>query len=319
MNIFYDLLIFILAGLLIFKAADLFVAGAVEVSAALKLPKILIGTTIVSLLATLPELITSASASRSGNTGMSIGIGLGSYICNIGLVFAVASIICDINLKKEELYSKLALLLASLLAVYFISLDGLISRQDAVVLLILLAAFMYINYSTSKKHRLEIEKHVDSIKKGSDLNKGLWLLLFGGILTLILANYGLLGPGMNIANALHVPPILIGLTIMAIGTSLPVFFTAISSVMKGHGDLAAGSVIGANALNLLWVLSVAALIRPLAVDTQTLVINFPFAIFITLLMLYLGYVDGIYDRLKGFIILASYLAYTLILFVFVYR
>jgi len=204
--------------------------------------------------------------------------------------------------------------------------SGVVSREDAVVMLAVLIIFLVHNYSMAVKHRRRehelyelLDEAVGPRRDKATLRKGAISLLFGGVATVLLAQYGLLESGLNIAILFNVPPILVGLSLVAVGTSLPDLFVAVVSSRKQHGEIVLGDVIGANILNLLGVLGIAALIRPLPVDTQTLDFNMPVAIFITLIMLALAGRSLQFRRKAGILLLGVYVTYLIALFTFVYR
>jgi cation:H+ antiporter len=295
------------------------VSGAVELSLALRLSKVLIASTIVSLVTTTPEFIVSVSSSIMGNSGMAVGNAVGSCICNIGLIFAVGIMIKNIKIDKKELSEKILILLASLSGVFLLGMNQTIGRNGAGLLFLLLAVFMYLNYLTAVQQRKSIEGEIKAEKGRHNILKSLNKIFIGGALTVLLARYGLLNPGINIANFLGVPSILIGLTLVAVGTSLPELFTAIASSRKGQGEIALGNVIGANILNILWVLGASAMVRPISIDTQTILFNIPAAIFFTLLMFLFGIKSGRYARINGIILMAVYFLYIFVLFMYIYR
>jgi len=319
MNIFFDFGILIGSGICIMQTAELLVNGAVELSLTLRLSKVLIAATIVSIVTTTPEFIVSVSSSLLGQSGMAVGNAIGSCICNIGLILAIGIMIRNIKVDKEELFGKIFILLATLTAVLILSIIGTIGRREAILLFVLLAIFMYFNYQTALKQRKSIEHEIGSEQGKHNIYHSFLKLFTGGFLTVLLARYGLVNPGINIANSLGVPSILIGLTLIAVGTSLPELFTAIVSSRKGHGEIAVGNVIGANILNLLWVLGAAAMVRPLNIDPQTIFFNIPAAIFFAVLMLLFGMKDGKFHRINGVILFTFYIAYIIVLFMVLYR
>jgi cation:H+ antiporter len=322
-----NFVIFFLAGFLILKSTDVFVKGAVEVSAALTLSKVLVGPTLVSLITTTPEFAVSATSSYVGQTSMAVGDAVGSCICNVGLILAVGCIIRDITVRRDDLKYRIVYLVVALSVAYLFMSSGVVGREDAVAMLALLIIFLVHNYSiVVVKHRRReqklyelLDEAVSQRRDKASLRKGVISLVFGGVTTVLLAQYGLLGSGLNIATLLNVPPILIGLSLVAVGTSLPDLFVAVVSSRKQHGEIVLGDVIGANILNLLGVLGIAALIRPLPVDTQTLEFNMPVAIFITLIMLALAGRSLQFRRKAGVLLLGVYVTYLIVLFTFVYR
>jgi cation:H+ antiporter len=327
MDIILNFTIFIMASFFILTSTNVFVKGAVEVSAALKLSKVFVGATLVSLITTTPEFVVSLSSSYVGESGIAVGSVIGSCICNIGLIFGIGAITRDITGEREDLKYRVAFLLAALVIVYLVMLDGVVSREDAAVMVVLLILFLIYNYRLAIQSRRRIEQEIAEIQQeetatprsDATARKGLVLLLFGGVVTVLLARYGLVYTGLNIAMFFSVPPIVIGLSLLAIGTSLPELFTAFVSSRAQHGEIALGNVIGANTLNLFGVLGVAALVRPLTVDAPTLVFSMPVAIFITLVMLVLGGKMLQFSRKAGCVLLAIYITYIAVIVTLVYR
>ncbi len=314
-----NLAIFFGAGFLIMKAADLFINGAVEISEGLNLPKILIAATIVSLVTTLPELIVSVSSSYLGQTGMAVGNAVGSCVCNVGLVLAVGAIIRAIPIERQDFIQRVAILLGSYILVYMLAFDGTIGRADAIILLIGLGFYLSFNYRQARQKRQEIIAFAGVGEAKANLPRGILLFFGGGIAIIILARFGLVETGLNIANILNIPPIVIGLSLTALGTSLPELFTTIASSRRRHSEISLGNVIGSNVLNLLWVLGFAALVRPLSIDRQTVLFNLPAAILVTAILLLFGLNGRALGRKIGYILLGLYVAYISGLYLFIYR
>lgn len=319
MSVIFDIIILVAASFLIMSTADLLVRGAVELSLALKLPKVLVAATIVSFLTTAAELTVSFSSSLMGRTGMAVGSAVGSVICNVGLMFAVGAVIGGIKTEGTDLVAKSSLVIGSLFAVFLLGLTGTLGPREAAVLLILLLLYLYYNYILAVKHRRTATLGISPEKEKPVAGKGLLYLVVGGGLTILLARYGLVDPGVGIAKALGAPDIVIGLTLLAVGTSLPLLFTVIASIRSGHSEMAVANVLGSNVLNLLWVLGASAFVHPLAIDRATLFFNIPAALLFTLVMMFIGVSKRRFDRKSGSILLAFYVIYIYFLLTAVYR
>lgn len=309
-------LVFFASAALIIRATSMFLTGAVSVAEALRFKKIFIAATIVSLVTTLPEMVVSVTASYLGEAGLAVGNIIGSCVCNIGLILAVGALIDPIGLEKQDFRRRLFLLIACLLLVWFFSLDGVIGREEAVSLLVLLVIYLNFYYRAALRHRAEVEAELPPDGRKRDLRWGLGLLFGGGLLTLLLARYGLVETGLNLAQALGLPPIVIGLSLTALGTSLPELFTSIISSRQRHGEIVLGNVIGANILVLLWVLGAAALVRPVAIERAALVFHLPFALFISAVLFWFGWRGEALGRRAGWTLLTLYLVYITCLYVF---
>src|SRR3990167_9094957 len=302
MGIIFNFIVLFAAGFLILKSADLFIKGAVEISLSIRLSKVFIGATIVSIVTTTPELIVSSMSSAIGETGLAAGNAIGSCICNIGLIFAIGAIMKDVPITKEDLKYKVAFLLISLIVVY-----------------LLFVIFIFINYRLAFKGRIPLDNAINVPRSNHLLREGIISFFLGCIFTVIIARYGLVYPGLAIAEFFKVPPAVIGLSMIALGTSLPELCTTVISSRKLHSEIALGNVVGASILDLLLVLGVSALINPLTIDRQTILFNMPVAVLFSVMMLILGFRNLRFSRLKGIIMLTIYVLYIAALFSIIYR
>ncbi|MBN4053482.1 calcium/sodium antiporter [Haliea sp. AH-315-K21] len=302
-------------------SADRFVLGASTTARNLGVSTLVIGLTIVSFGTSAPEIVTSATAALSGSPELAIGNVLGSNIANIGLVLGLTALICPIIIPASLLKEELPALLIVTLAALIIFLDLYLNWVDGVILLVLLVCFTLfvfkIKGSLSETHLAEDEEVSEFITDISTA-KSLGLMLFGLILLIISANalvYGATG----IARALGVSELVIGLTIVAIGTSLPELAASVTSVLKGHHDLAIGNIIGSNILNLLLVLPVPAFLAPLHIDAIVLWRDGGVMLAMTLVLtvfLIMKIKSGKkFGRFFGAVLMLLYLTYTTFLFV----
>jgi cation:H+ antiporter len=302
-------------------SADRFVLGASTTARNLGVSTLVIGLTIVSFGTSAPEIITSATAALRGAPELAIGNVLGSNIANIGLVLGLTALICPIVIPASLLKEELPVLLIVTFAALFIFYDLYLNWIDGIILLILLACFTFFVFKI-KSHLadtpLSEPEEVSEYIADMSTAKSLGLMLFGLILLLISANalvYGATG----IARALGVSELVIGLTIVAIGTSLPELAASVASVLKGHHDIAIGNVVGSNILNLLLVLPVPAFLAPLNIEETVfwrdggmmLIMTLTLAVFI-LIKIKTGQRFG---RFLGAVLMLMYITYTAFLFV----
>lgn len=302
-------------------SADRFVLGASTTARNLGVSTLIIGLTIVSFGTSAPEIITSATAALKGAPELAIGNVLGSNIANIGLVLGLTALVCPIVIPTSLLKEELPVLLIVTIAALLIFRDLYLNWVDGIILLILLACFTFfifkIKSSLADTHLSEPEEVSEYIADISTA-KSLGLMLFGLILLLISANalvYGATG----IARALGVSELIIGLTIVAVGTSLPELAASIASVLKGHHDIAIGNVIGSNILNLLLVLPVPAFLAPLNIEATVLWRDGGMMLIMTLILaafILLKIKSGQkFGRFLGAVLMLLYLTYTAFLFV----
>lgn len=317
MDIVLQCVIFVVSGLLLMKVTDWFVTGAVDIAASLRLSKVFIGVTVVSIVTTMPELVTSSVASYLGQPGIAVGNAIGSVIFNIGVVFATAVIINRVAAYRYE-FNKIALLGAFLLVFLLLVVNGVLSRAEAIGLLVLLALFLAYSYRVAVRERKIAAELKETEFQNVSFPKALGLVLFGGAATVLIARFGLVNPGLAIAQHFQVPPVIIGLTMMAIGTSLPELITAIVASRKGHGEIALGNAVGASIINVLLVLGVAGVIHPLTVDRQTIFFNVPAALLMTAILFIAGRSDHSFARREGFVLMMLYVVYVVVLLAFMY-
>ncbi len=310
-----NILIFILGIAVIIKSADLFTDGAEGIARAFRIPRAVIGITIVSLATTAPEFTVSAISSYMGRSGMAVGNALGSCLANIALILAIAAIIKPIKLEARVLRQDIPFLIFVAVLLYFLIMDHSLDFGNGIFLCVLLILF----FIAVVLREIRTKKTVTKEKSENyNIAKDSVKFLIGAIGVAVSAKYAIVPSGIDIANFLGVPEVVIGLTMVAVGTSLPELFTAIVASFKNMGELAIGNVVGANILNILWVLGFSASIRPLEIDTETRMITVPLVIFITVLMFLFSRTKMTISKKEGLIFLMLYLAYIFYIFKFAY-
>jgi len=313
--LYTDIFIFIIGLILIIKSADIFTAGAEGVARAFKIPRIIIGVTIVSLATTAPEFTVSSISSYMNLGGIAVGNALGSCLANIALILAVAVIIRPIKLSPEVLRRELPFLIFVILTLYLLAVDNRLARVEGMFLCLLLVAFFaFIVLKEIKKRKKVKEKEPIEYNIWKDSLK----FLIGTAGVILSAKYAIVPSGVKIAHLLGVPDVVIGLTMIAVGTSLPELFTAIVASVKNMGELAIGNVIGANILNILWVLGGASWIRALDVDMETKMMTIPVVFFITILMFLFSRTKFTITRKEGLVLFIIYSGYIFYIFKFAY-
>jgi len=297
-------------------SADFFVKGTSAIARNFGVPPLIIGLTIVGLGTSAPEMLVAAMASAQGNTGLATGNAIGSNIANIGLVLGATALIAPILIQSSILKRELPILLAISTASYLLVIDGHLSRIDGLILLSGLVTFMYWLLRSAQQSKpqggdaLELE-FSDEIP--ADLpNLNAFLFFLAGLTGLIASSKLLVWSAVNIATAYGVSDLVIGLTIVAIGTSLPELAASVASVLKKEPDLAIGNIIGSNAFNLLAVLCLPGLIHPTDVDPLLISRDFPIMLGLTLLLFFFSYSfngQPRINRLKGGIFMLFFVTY----------
>ncbi len=318
-------LLFLLGFVLLIKGGDWFVDGSVGIAHRFHLPELLIGATIVSIGTTLPEVMVSSQAALEGNAGISYGNAIGSVICNTSLIAAITLAVRPGKVEPRTIlhptvYFFLAALAYSLVAWT----SGRFERWMGIAFLCVFVLYMIRSVMRMKAgptgEEAEQEESADSKPKA------LWqelVMLVAGAAAIALGARFLVDNGTLIAAALGVPDSVIGLTMVALGTSLPELITAITSLVKGHGALSLGNVIGANLFNLVLVSGMAITISPFAVPAEktiaginsSLIIDLPVMLFVMGILCLPPLFTGKLKRWQGFLLLSIYVAFTIYQFV----
>ncbi len=311
-------LLFIVGLILLIKGGDWFVDGATGLAHRFRIPEILIGATVVSIGTTLPEVMVSAGAAFSGHSEIAYGNAIGSIICNTSLIAAITIAIKPAKIERKPLV--LPVIFFFVAAVFYALVayvSGTFSRLVGAILVVLFAVYMTLSTIQAKKSisgTTSKEENDKSADKGS-LYKDLALLVIGAAVIAVGADL-LVDNGTIIAKELGVPETVIALTFVALGTSLPELVTAITSLVKGHGALSLGNIIGANLFNLVLVSGVATVIRPFDVPNMTsLVVDIPVMFAVMMLMVIPSLIRGKLSRVQGILLLAIYTVFCIFQFV----
>ncbi len=303
----------LLGGLLVLVvSADKFVAGTASIARNMGVSTLLIGLTIVGLGTSAPEILVSAIASLEGNGGLAVGNALGSNIANIGLILGFTALISPLAVHSGLLKRELPVLALISVMCYLLALDGL-SVGDSIWMIITLILFVLWLIKLAKAGQQDVlaqELAAEIPEEMSTLKASLLTVL--GLAGLLLSSKLLVWAAVNIAQAFGVSDLVIGLTIVAIGTSLPELAASVTSVLKGEDDLAVGNIIGSNVYNLLAVYSLPGFIAGMTLGDTVLVRDFPAMLALTMVLFLMGYgykKVGRISRLEGMILLCAYGAY----------
>ena len=305
-------------------SADKFVDGAVGVAEFCGMSTLLIGMVVVGFGTSAPELTVSAISASQGNPELALGNAYGSNIANIALILGATALISPILMQRSVLRGDLPILLAVSVLSIILVWDGSVARWNGFLLLIAFTAAMaYSIRRELKKAKLEKSESLsgndDSAEpKKVSLGKSVfWLVL--GLVLLVVSSRALVWGAVEIARTLGVSDLLIGLTIVAIGTSLPELASSIAAARKGENDLALGNIIGSNLFNTLAVVGLAAIVSPMdAIEKAVAYRDMPLMIALTVALIVLGFRrkgDGRLNRIAGAILLAVYVGYLALLIV----
>lgn len=310
-------LLMIVIGLIILVwSADLFVDGAAIISRYLGIPPLLIGMVVIGFGTSAPELAVSAISAWQGNPGLALGNAYGSNITNIALILGSAALIKPIVVHSQVLKKELPLLFLVTVFVLLLIVDGELTRLDAVAFLLVFAGLMFWMIRQGLKQNtdtlgLEVTEELDEhpISSGQA-----WFWLGSGLVLLVLSSRLLVWGAVTIAQSLGVSDLVIGLTIVAVGTSLPELASSVIAAGKGEDDLALGNIIGSNFFNSLAVVGLAGVIHPMNIPHEIVYRDWPLMAVLTASLFLFGRgANGRINRLEGGALVAVYSAYTLYL------
>lgn len=312
----------------IVKGGDWFVDGAVWIAEVTKIPKFIIGATIISLATTLPEIIVSTIAALDGHNillsgtanavaasqdkvGMAIGNGIGSVICNTALILAISIIFMPIAINKKDFAPKAFFLIAAVTVLFLFSLKGSLSILGAIVLLIIFAFYIAENIRSGKATVKDGTAEKTAAGKSTVITNILKVSV--GAAGIVIGSELLVNNGSKIAASFGVSEAVIGVTIVAIGTSLPELVTAVTAVVKKQTSMSVGNVIGANIIDTTLILAICSFIYggKLPVSKQNIYLDFPIAIAVTLIAAVPTVKTKKFSRWQGVLMLVIYLAYIL--------
>ncbi|MCQ8183190.1 calcium/sodium antiporter [Methylomonas sp. SURF-1] len=313
-------LLMIVIGLVVLVwSADIFVEGAAAIARFLGMSPLLIGMVVIGFGTSAPELTVSALSAWQGNPGIALGNAYGSNITNIALILGAVALISPIVVHSQIVKKELPVLMGVTVFAFGQIYDGALSRTDALLELAVFAGVMTWMVRQSLKQKAdvladevaeELEEHTMSFAQAT-----IWLV--SGLLLLMISSRLLVWGAVTIAQNLGVSDLIIGLTIVAIGTSLPELASSIAAARKGEHDLALGNIIGSNLFNTLAVVGLAGAIQPMSIPVEIVNRDWPLMALLTASLFALGYAgkreQGRINRVEGGILLAVYTAYTLYL------
>ena len=286
------------------KGSDFFVDGASSIASLLKIPTIIVGLTIVALGTSAPEAAVSITSSLTGSNAMAVSNVIGSNLFNMLMVIGIAALISNLTMEKSVLEKDLPFLVGiTVLWAIFIIVGWDITNIEGIILLVIMIAYIIILVINTRKsgEANEVEKPKFGLPKSI-------ILILVGLAGIVLGGDLVVDSASAIAIALGMSETLVGLTIVAIGTSLPELVTSITAIKKGENQLVIGNVIGSNIFNILFVLGASSAISAIPLDSSML-IDVLFMLFVTILCFIFGKTQEKYDKKEGIILIALFVAY----------
>jgi len=306
----------ILAGFaLLMWSADKFVLGASNTATSFSISPLIVGVVIVGLGTSAPEMLVASIAALEGNTGLAIGNAIGSNITNVGLMLGITALLYPLSINSKLLKREMPILLLITVLTYFIIWDQYLNAIDGLLLLIMLFIILLITIREAKSNGEDnlpqeiLDELPEEIGKAAAIK---WLII--GMAVLIGSSRLLVWGAVEVAEFFEVSDLIIGLTIVAIGTSLPELAATIAAARKKEFDLAVGNIIGSNMFNLLGVMALPGLIHADKFDVEVITRDYPVMLGLTVALILFSIAwgkgkTGTLGRFKGLLFLASYIAY----------
>lgn len=310
--------LFAIGFLLLIKGADFLVEGSAAIAKRMHISSIVIGLTVVAFGTSMPELIVNIFASIQGNSEIAIGNILGSNIANIFLILGICAVIYPVKAQINTVLKEIPLSLLAIVVLGLMANDRLIdgtmisvvSRVDGMVLIAFFIIFMYYILSIAKSSGVADE--AEDIKTHKPVTSIIYIII--GLIFLIFGGKWIVDGAVQIAKLFNMSQSLIGLTIVAVGTSLPELATSVVATYKKQSDIAIGNIVGSNIFNIFWILGVSAIIRPLpfAESSNLDIVMTALASIVLLLAVFIGK-KHVIERWQGVFMIATYIAYVVVL------
>lgn len=308
-------IMFFLGLALLFKGGDWFVDAAVWTARKTGLPEVIIGATIVSIATTLPELFVSSIASLEGHPDIAIGNAVGSVICNTGFILGLTTLISPSKIINPRIFRLNSLLLAAYGLIFcYLAVDGIIGKADPAILFLLFAIYMLVNIAVVKYKKTDggLRLKITTQPGSRDTTTNIVKFVLG--IALIIAGANLLVEyGSAIALHIGIPERVIGVTLIALGTSLPELVTSFSALIKGHKLISIGNIVGANILNLSMIMGVSSYFAGIPVKPHTLYLDLPVMVLLIALLFIPCLIKNKTSRLQSLFMVSIYFAYILLL------
>ncbi len=307
----FVILLFVVGLVLIIKGGDWFVDSAVFIANLTGIPKFIIGATIVSVATTLPELTVSVTGVIDGELDLAVGNAVGSVTANIGLIMGISLVCMPAVIKRSQFWLKGTLMSAAALLLWVLCKDGALRMLPSFALFVLLAVYVWDNIRDAKNDVGSDEREVVDKK---DLPKQIVMFIIG-IAAIVGGSKLLIEYGSEIALLLGVPSAIIGVTMVAIGTSLPELITTLTAIRKKESSMSIGNIVGANIIDLAMILPICSVVSDgkLTIAEQSYALDMPMCFAMTLIAVLPPLIKGKLYRWQGILMLALYAVYVVIL------
>lgn len=319
-------LIFMFGLGVLYLGAEWLVRGSASLALQYGIRPLVVGITVVAIGTSMPELVVNVFAAFSGEDSLALGNIVGSNICNIALILGMTALVIPLVVPPGTLKKEYPIMMGVMLVFYAVALDGTIGRGDGLLLISgLIGFFVYLIYDAKRHRGLPAKNDAEVAKNESGESDGAvetlaepqtarrLLLLLGGMVFLGVGARAMVYAAVNVAEVLGIDPVIVGLTVVAIGTSLPELAASVVSALKQEADISLGNILGSNLLNVLFVVGLISLFRPLNVEQTSLEIHFPVMIGFGIILFPLAWTRFQITRMEGGFLLAGFTGYILFL------
>lgn len=300
-----NIILLVIGLILIIKGGDWFVESAIWIAKITKIPPFIIGATVVSIATTIPEVLVSVIATTQGSVDLALGNAIGSIIANIGLIMGISLFVAPPKKVSKSYLVKGFYMVVSALTLIVLSLDGFLSKPQSIVLWVMLVGYFLLNLKFTAE---------TTIDEKITFEKKYVIYFIAGAASLIIGARLLVDNGVAIAQALNVSEAIIGLTIIAVGTSLPELVTTITALIKKNSNLSLGNIIGANMMNLLLVIPASTLVSVdgLILRQETVFQDIPFALLFMSVAVIPPLLFKRFFKCQGLLMLLMYITYLIV-------
>ena len=308
-----NVIMFFAGLMLLYYGAEYLVTGSSRLALSFGVSPLIVGMTIVAFATSMPEMTVSLMASLKGSSDIAAGNVVGSNIANIGLILGVAALLVPMTVAKSVLRRELPFMLAVSVVFYFLASDGQLAFFDGMILLTLLFLFLGYCLKIARNSYVNNQPDGNDVKHEEARRKSDWILIVLGIIGLCIGAELMVRSAVSIARSIGVSELVIAMSVVALGTSLPELAASTVSAWKGEMELSVGNVIGSNIFNLLFVLGVCPMIRPISIAPELLSIQIPVMLTFSIALIVFA-LRGKLNRLSGAVLLIGYAVFILTLF-----
>ena len=307
-------ILFFLAGLVIlYFGADWLVKGASRLAITLNVQPVIVGLTVVAFGTSLPEFVVSFIGAMRELPDIALGNIVGSNIVNIGLIIGLSAIIFPLSVHMKLLKFEVPFMIFAAFLLFIVSIKGTVSRTDSILFAVIFSGYIAYTIRAAKKETPDVAGEYREFLRVRDSIKKDIVLIIAGLAVLIAGAEILLISAVSIARAMGISELIIGMTIVAVGTSLPELATSAVAAFKREADISIGNIVGSNIFNILFILGVTGIIRPVSVHPEAWRLHMPVMIFFSLLLFIFMKTGNVISRAEGAVMVLLYISYIMVI------